>query len=445
MTTDSTSVRQLRKATEKSPHKFVPPVAGPSIGLPTTLKMSHDGYFEVPDKLQCEIVLEKTPILKLCSEHKISYRLLCLDYDITPDPNFKSLTDDESDNDESGDDMLQNNSPILKDMLNSSNSRKSKQKVYQNGKRPGRPKRKNPEDLRALKKVKLVPQSPIYHVIPKNLVPYEKSTQSTAKKKLTNRTLTKSAAKSKVSKTTVTPPTLLNGFTEDFQQFCHTSNSSFIPVQKTSSKGKNTATSASNTTISNKRSLPMKAKDKHRAKRRNPVNANKSVIFLGEMFREMDLFDDYCDCENDCEIDELSMAFEMLVRSKGDDQLPKDLRFAIGSIIFSDDEESFDDVLPSERDVLRQVQQEAQEDTHTDTRIDTNDAYVDEFLLNAGLSYSNAVPNVNGHPESPTRTSTTTVVTESLSETPKLVKEQVDKPVVNGIVANGTAIETPVN
>lgn len=431
MTTDGLSVKQIHEAAVGPPNKPSLPAAGPSSALLPTYTIN-DHQFVIPENFKCKIVLNKTPILQICSQYKISYRLLCSDYNITPDPNFQYHSDEESNDESNSDEELSlDESPKLKECLNTpKNTRTRGRKPKKNCTTlPGKDnKRKTFEDTRTSKKAKLVVQNfPI------------QSVRSLSKKSI-SRSAPKAPSKTKCGKTKGSKPTVNNGFINSFEEFCQKST-----VQTTTSKGKKTVTTG-------KRTVPFKAKDKYRPKKRRSVlNPNKCVLFLGEMFREMDLFDDYCDCLNDCEIDELSMAFDMLVRSKCDEELPKDLKHAIGSVVITDDEDSYDDVLPSESDVLHQVQQEAQLESQEDKDLDTNEEYVDAFLLNAGFGSGISfvapnAPNINGssapdsssaavlpiaHSSDDTRTTTSAPqVTESVVHCSKLVSEAA----INGTV-----------
>jgi len=74
----------------------------------------------------------------------------------------------------------------------------------------------------------------------------------------------------------------------------------------------------------NRRTRPVRA-----ATSRKPApDHNRIVDFLGERFRHSDIFDDHCQCENNCELDELSMAFDFIMKLRAD-QLPKDLKIAV--------------------------------------------------------------------------------------------------------------------
>ena len=55
---------------------------------------------------------------------------------------------------------------------------------------------------------------------------------------------------------------------------------------------------------------------------------NRVIEFLGERFRYSDVINDFCECQQNCELDELSMAFDLIMRLP-EDQLPKDLKIAV--------------------------------------------------------------------------------------------------------------------
>ena len=106
---------------------------------------------------------------------------------------------------------------------------------------------------------------------------------------------------------------------------------------------------------------------------------NRIIEFLGQQFRHSDLINDYCECQQNCELDELSMAFDLLVRLP-EDQLPKDLKIAVKGksavqdLLSSEDDRSdlnLDECLPPIDAIYQQTIEE--EGNHIDS-------YIVEFL-----------------------------------------------------------------
>ncbi|CAG2168426.1 unnamed protein product, partial [Oppiella nova] len=419
---DAPTPSQNVKYSDK-PNKGSPPAIGTSRSPPDAAHsppVMEDQLKTPPDKpMDCFIAIEKLSLDQTCRKYNIDYQLLKKDYDLYDDKQIlkndkQSLRNSQKnasrravdvsvtrDDDMSGQTVDGHADDDLEDYYESEhwedlNDTSANYILRERTSKRKKSSKKFDSKGRPSKKAKTSPNAT------------KTSDPLTSQQLAINSSQRKPNAKQTKNGTNKSTKNGGNGFENEFSVFCSASQTASPPLSRNGSAGASTSTPVHHKPMrskpyhsysSPKTSLNKVVKNKHKRLKKDRFPDDHIINFLGERFRANDLLYKHCMCENDCEADELSLAFYLMCNVP-DNELPRHLDIAVNGgdtelLSESDDPDltgpesdpNLSNFLPNEEDIYKQ--------TFVDDFINSG---VDEFLKKSSLIPSATVTSAVGAP-----------------------------------------------